>query len=258
MPETVMITGASGGIGEAIATLFAKDRCRLILVARSGGRLEEVAQGYRESFGVEVHTMPADLSDPDAVESLAAQLRKKGLKIDVLVINAGYGLNGPAIEMDRERQLGIIDLNVRALADLTLRFLPDMVARGSGGIMQIASIAGLTPGPYMAVYYASKAFVLSFSEAITKETEGSGVTITTVLPGLTDTNFARRASMDERMARTAHAMEPEDVAEEAYRAFRAGRRQVITGFPNRLLAASTRLFPLRARLAIVRRLHEKR
>ena len=258
MVETVLVTGASGGIGEALATLFAKDRARLLLVARSGGRLEALAAQYRDMFGVEVHTFPCDLSDAGEVENLCAQIAKKGIEVDVLINNAGYGLNGEAVRLEREAQLGIIDLNCRALADLSLRYLPSMLARGRGGIIQLASVAGLTPGPYMATYYASKAFVVSFSQALAKEAEGRGVTITAVLPGFTETGFAARANMGGQVIKRVRGMSADEVAEAAYSGFRKGRRMVITGWQNRFLAAMARFAPTDVKLAAVKWLHDKR
>ena len=257
MTETVLITGASGGIGEALATLFAKDRSRLLLAARSGGRLEQLGAELSQQFGVEVHSFPVDLSSADGVESLYAQIKRKGFHVDVLINNAGFGLNGAAIKLERDAQLNIIDLNIRALTDLTLRFVPDMVVRGRGGVMQIGSIAGLLPGPFMAVYYASKAYVDSFSQGLAQELKGTGVYITCIMPGVTTTGFADRAGMGSVMERTPYVQSAEDVAEEAYKAFRKGRMTLITGAPNRAMGALVKFLPDVAKRAIIARVHGK-
>ena len=257
MAETVLITGASGGIGAALATLFAKDRSRLILVARSGGKLEALAKELSQQFGINVLALPYDIGTPDGVEALARDIEKRGLEIDVLVNNAGFGANGAAIKLDRDEQLGIIDLNIRALTDLTLRFLPSMVARGRGGVMQIGSIAGLMPGPYMAVYYASKAYVDRFTQALVLENAGKGVTIINVMPGVTETGFAARARMGNMMEKTPYTQTPEEVAEEAYKAFRNGKSSIITGAPNRVLGAVSGFLPDGLKKRMVARIHGK-
>ncbi|TMJ35284.1 MAG: SDR family NAD(P)-dependent oxidoreductase, partial [Alphaproteobacteria bacterium] len=176
---TVLITGASGGIGEAFAHVAAGEGHPLILVARTEAELHRVRGVVIARYAVPVTVIVLDLSKPGACDELANELEARKLAPDILINNAGFGLIGKAAELPRENQLQMIDLNVRALSDLTLRFLPAMIAKGSGGIINVASTAGFMPGPNMAVYFATKAYVMSFTEALFEETKGSGVTLTT-------------------------------------------------------------------------------
>lgn len=194
--RTALITGASGGIGYELAKLFAKDHYNLVLVARSGDKLNQVAGQLREQFNVTVNTIALDLAADQAVTMLFERLKGEGMAVDVLVNNAGFGVFGEFAEMPEEGIWGQIRLNVMALTYLTRLFLPAMIARRHGKIMNVASTAAFQPGPLMAVYYATKAYVLSFSEALANEVAGTGVVVSCFCPGATDTGFQKRAGME--------------------------------------------------------------
>ena len=194
---TTLITGASAGLGEGFARAFAAENENLILTARRADRLEALAAELRGKHGVRVDLFPADLADPAAPAQLIAAIDAAGLTVDQLVNNAGYGVRGTFAEEDSNAQLGIIDVNCRALVALSRAVLPGMIARKSGGILNIASTAAFQPGPWMAVYYASKAFVLSFSEALHEEVKPHGVRVAALCPGPTHTEFAGRAGMTD-------------------------------------------------------------
>src|SRR5947208_1335232 len=196
MTHTALITGASGGIGYELAKLFARDRHNLVLVARSGDKLTQVANELQK-LGVNVKTVALDLTQPLAPKFLFDQLQGENVALDVLINNAGYGAYGDFVQMPEEDILGQIHLNITALTQLTRLFLPAMVARRNGRIMNVASTAGFQPGPLMAVYYASKAYVISFTEAIASELKESGVSVTCFCPGATETGFASRAGNDK-------------------------------------------------------------
>jgi len=248
----VLITGASGGIGFELARLFARDHHNLILVARSGDRLAQVASELR-ALGVTVHTYAIDLAAPNASKLLFEQVQSAGLTVDILVNNAGFGAFGEFAQMPEEQIVGQIQLNITALTELTRLFLPAMLARRSGRIMNVASTAGFQPGPLMAVYYATKAYVISFSEAIANETRNSGVSVTCFCPGATDTGFAKRAGNDRsRVFQQFGAMSAEKVALDGYRAVMEGRTLAISGVQNWVVAQSTRFAPRKLVTAISR------
>ena len=211
--KTTLITGASSGIGYELAKLFAHDHYNLVLVARSGAKLAQLSDEMQRQFGITARALTADLAAPSAPEQLFAQLGKDGIAIDVLVNNAAYGKFGPFSEMSLEEVTGQIELNIVGLTTLTRLFLPGMIARKSGRILNVASTAGFQPGPLMAVYYASKAYVVSFSEAIANELKGSGVTVTCLCPGPTDTGFQGRAGVENsRLFQQFGAMDAKTVA----------------------------------------------
>jgi uncharacterized protein len=250
--STVLITGASGGIGYELAKLFARDRHNLILVARSDDKLAQAAAEMR-SLGVTVKTIAIDLGGPSAAKNLFDQLRNENTAVDILINNAGFGALGKFATMSEENILGQIQLNVTALTELTRLFLPPMLARRSGRIMNIASTAGFQPGPLMAVYYASKAYVISFSEAIANEVRNSGVTVTCFCPGATETGFAKRAGNDHtRVFKQFGAMKADKVALDGYRAVMEGKTLAISGAQNWLVAESTRFAPRKLVTAISR------
>lgn len=252
----VLITGASGGIGYELAKLFARDRHNLVLVARSGDKLAQVAKEL-ESIGVSVRIIALDLTDAPAPKFLFDQLQREGVAIDFLVNNAGFGAYGEFVQMPETEILGQISLNITALTQLTRLFLPPMLARHSGRIMNVASTAGFQPGPLMAVYYATKAYVISFSEAISNELQNSGVTVTCFCPGATDTGFAKRAGNDKsRIFQQFGAMSAEKVALDGYRALMSGRTLAISGAQNWLVAQSTRFAPRKLVTAISRWISE--
>ena len=254
--STVLITGASGGIGYELAKLFARDHHNLVLVARSGDKLAQVAAELRAQ-NVTVKPIALDLAGPPAPKFLFDQLQGEGLAIDILINNAGYGAFGEFARMSNEEISGQIRLNIIALTELTRLFLPPMLARRSGRIMNVASTAGFQPGPLMAVYYATKAYVISFSEAIANEVRNSGVTVTCFCPGATHTGFAQRAGNDKsRLFKQLGAMKVDKVALDGYRAVMAGRGLAISGAHNWLVAQSTRFAPRKLVTAISRWISE--
>jgi len=243
-PETVLVTGASSGIGLELATLFARDRARLVLVARDERRLEALARGLEERQQVTVHVLPFDLSRSDAPARIDAALRERALQVDVLVNNAGFGERGPVAALDLERQLQMVQVNLTAVTHLTRLLLPGLIERRRGGVLNVASTAAFQPGPNMAVYYATKAYVLSFSEALSEELAGTGVTVTCLAPGPTSTEFARRANMlGTRLFSRGTPMSAARAALAGYDGFRSGKVLVIPGFSNRLGTFAVRLAP---------------
>lgn len=256
--QTALITGASGGIGYELAKLFAHDHYSLVLVARSADRLKHVAEELQSQCGVAVKTVALDLSEAWAAKSLFDQLQREGVSVDVLVNNAGFGAFGEFVSITEEEILGQISLNVTALTYLTRLFLPAMLARRSGKIMNVASTAAFQPGPLMAVYYATKAYVLSFSEALANEVAGSNVVVSCFCPGATDTNFQKRAGMENsRLFRKIGAMKVGAVARDGYRGLMAGRTVVVSGIQNWLVAESVRFAPRKLVTAVSRWVSEK-
>jgi short-subunit dehydrogenase len=253
--STALITGASGGIGYELAKFFARDHHNLVLVARSADKLAQVATELQVHGGT-VKTIALDLAPPPAPKFLFDQLA--GTPIDILVNNAGFGAFGEFALMPEEEVLGQIQLNVMALTQLTRLFLPPMVQRRSGRIMNVASTAAFQPGPGMAVYYATKAYVLSFSEAIANELRHSGVTVTCFCPGATHTGFAKRAGTEKsRLFKQLGAMDADKVALDGYRALMGGRTLAISGVHNWLVAQSTRFAPRTLVTAVSRWVAEK-
>jgi uncharacterized protein len=257
-PATV-ITGASGGIGEALVYEFARERPALVLVARSIEALGRVAQQARERRATRVETMALDLERRDAADQLEAALISLGLHVETLVNNAGFGASGAFAGLDEAVETGMVDLNVRALTALCRRFLPGMIERRRGGILNIASTASFLPGPGMAVYYASKAYVLSLSEALAHEVGNTGVTVTALCPGPTVSGFSARAGLEgSTLFRVMPTMSAARVAAIGYRGFRAGRPVVITGWRNRIMVASLRFAPRRIVLGMTSAMHRRR
>ena len=241
--DRVLITGASAGIGAELARYFAAEGCELVLVARRLERLEALADSLEREFRVRCSAIAADLGQPRAGRALAADLERRGLAVDVLVNNAGFGDRGRFAEQDDDRLRQMIDLNVTELVGLTRALLPGMIARGRGGVLNVASTAAFQAGPYMAVYYATKAFVLSFTEALAVELDGTGVGATCVCPGATHTEFAEVAGMADSKLFELSAMGAEPVARLAHRGFRRGRTVVVTGRVNRLGTIFAQLAP---------------
>lgn len=256
--STALITGASGGIGYELAKLFAKDHYNLVLVARSSGKLAQFADELQRQFGISAKAVALDLAAPPAPQFLFDQLQREGIAVDVLVNNAGYGVCGEFAEIPLEENLGQIQLNVTALTALTRLFLASMRERRAGKIMNVASTAGFQAGPLMAVYYATKAYVISFSEALASELEGSGVTVTCLCPGATDTGFQKRAATENSVLfRKLRPMDAKTVALDGYRGLMAGKTLVISGFRNWLVAESVRFAPRKMVTAISKKLLEK-
>jgi short-subunit dehydrogenase len=253
---TVLITGASTGIGLELARLFASGGASakhpaitspydLILLARTRPRLTEVAERLAAEFGVAVQIVTADLSHPKAPEEVFAYLNETGTRIDVLVNNAGFGANGNVAVLDLQLQLEMIQTNVTSLVHLTKLFLPQIIQR-RGKIMNVASTAAFQPGPHMAVYYASKAFVLSFSEALAEEVAPLGVTVSTLCPGPTRTEFQERAGIKNTpMFKGPFTMDAAPVALEGFQGLMKGKRLVIAGPMNKMMVQSLRLSPRR-------------
>lgn len=251
--KTALVTGASAGIGVDLAHCFAKDGYDLILAARSEGALKEVASKIASDHGVKAAAIATDLAAEGAGAKLAADIRARGLKVDVLVNNAGYGHAGSFTSSDLKTQIGMVDLNVRALTELTYVFWDDMLKKGSGGVLNVASTAAFQPGPLMAVYYASKAYVLSFSEALWEEARGTGVKVSCLCPGPTVSKFRERAGTGKtRLARGA-AMPTMAVAKQGYQGFQKNSRVVVTGAKNAFQAGLVKFLPRETLLKIVRR-----
>jgi uncharacterized protein len=258
MDQTALITGASGGIGYELAKLFARDHCNLVLVARSGEKLDKFADELQRQHGVVVKTAALDLSDPPAPQFLFDQLRRENIMIDILVNNAGFGSFGEFATMPLQEAIGQINLNITALTALTRLFVPGMVERGSGKIMNVASTAGFQPGPLMAVYYATKAYVISFSEALANELKPRGVTVTCFCPGATETGFATRAGNDKtRLFQKFGPMDAKTVAADGYHGLMKGKTLVISGMKNWLVAESIRFAPRKMVTAVSRWITEE-
>jgi uncharacterized protein len=256
--ETVLVTGASSGIGAELARVFAEGGASLVLTARSVDKLEALASELREKHGGKVRVVAADLGAQEGPERLLQRLLEEAVQVDVLVNNAGYAGFGHFTETGWAEEAGMLQLNVVSLTELTKRLLPAMVARGRGGVLNVASTAAFQPGPLMAVYYASKAYVLSFSEALAEELRGSGVTVTALCPGATESGFQARAAMQaSRLVKGKRLMDAARVAQAGYDGFRRGRAVVIPGFQNRLLVQSVRFTPRRWVTRIVHRMQER-
>ena len=241
--ETVLITGASSGIGLELAKCFAADGCRLVLVARSQAAMNALAEEMRRKNNIETIVLPADLSLANAPRQVFEKLAAQKITVDVLVNNAGFGLHGGFAELPLERQMEIIKVNIMALVELTGLFLPGMIQRKTGGILNVGSVAGFVPGPYMAIYYATKAFVQSFSEALAEEVSGTGVTVNILCPGPTTTNFGNVARGDKTRFVQSKAMSAEAVAQYGYFAFRNKKVIAIPGLKNQTLVFATRVMP---------------
>ncbi len=239
-----LVTGASSGIGAALAREAAKDRHDLVLVARRREPMQALAADLKAA-GAESTIILADLSKPGAAAVLMRDIEARGIVIDVLINNAGLGDNARFDQADPDKVAAMLQVNVVALTELTRLVLPGMVARKRGGIMLLASTAAFSPGPKMAVYYASKAYVLSFGQAIAHELRGTGVTVTTLCPGATATEFAQGARMEGStlFSGPVRAMRAADVARLGYQGLKEGRAVVITGIFNKIMAASARLSP---------------
>lgn len=257
MQQTALITGASSGIGAAFADVFARRGYRLVLVARSAGKLESLAAQLRQT-GTEVRVLPADLSVAAEVERVFNSLEADGRRIDVLVNNAGVGDFGFFAGSDWNKQATMIDLNVRSLTHLTRLFIPQMLRHGAGRILNVASTAAFQPGPTMAVYYATKAFVLHFSEAIANELAGTGVTVTCLCPGATESGFQQAAAMEEsRLVKGRKLPTSAEVAEYGYQAMVQGKVVAIHGTANYLMANSVRFAPRSWVRQLVRYIQDK-
>jgi len=234
--STALITGASAGLGLELAHLFAADGHGLVLVARRRDRLEALAAELGERYGIEATPIPVDLARSEGPGELYDTVRRAGIDVDFLVNNAGFGTNGPFVELDLQRELDLVQVNIAALVHLTRLFLPAMVERSRGRVLNIGSTAGFQPGPFMASYYASKAFVNHFSEALAVELKGTGVTVTVHCPGATATEFGAIAGNDRsKLFKGKVVADAKEVAREAYESMHAGKRMVVHGLKNRFL-----------------------
>lgn len=233
-----LITGATKGIGNELAKLFAKDGYNLVIVARTETDLEGVGSGLSSIYGINVTTITKDLSEPNGPFEVYDEVRAKGINIDVLVNNAAQGQYGLFVETDIERELEIVRLNIIGYLVLTKLFLKDMVARKEGKILQVASIGSKLPGPMQSVYHATKAFILSHAEALVNELKDTGVTITALMPGPTDTDFFNKAEMEDTvMVQDGNLSDPAKVAKDGYEALMSGQTKVISGLKNKIQVA---------------------
>ena len=243
MTEAVtLITGASAGIGTELARVFASKGHRVALAARRADRLDRLAGEITAAGGKTPIVIACDLQQPDAGDKIAAALEAQGVEVEYVVNNAGFGLFGCSTELDRTEQLNIVDVNVRALTDLSLRF-SDSLIRRRGGILNVSSIAGFLPGPGMAVYYASKAYVLSFTEALRQELAPRGVRVTVVCPGPVPSEFQTRAGFKPGFDSAVLNVCAADVAKEGYRGLMSNKRAVLPGFGIKIVPLLLRLFP---------------
>jgi short-subunit dehydrogenase len=244
--ETVLITGASSGIGLELSKCFAADGCRLVLVARNTAALQSLAAELQQKHKIETFVLTADLSLPETPARIFKELQGRGIVVDVLVNNAGFGALGTFAELPLQRQLEMLQVNITALTELTGLFLPGMIQRQRGGILNVGSVAGFEPGPGMAIYHATKAYVLSFSEALAEELIGTNVTVTALCPGPTTTNFGKVANfLRERQLKKIPKMSAQKVAEYGHDAYRKGRVLAIPGLRNYFLIFLIKVMPRR-------------
>lgn len=255
--KTALITGAAGGIGYELACIFAAHDYNLVLVDRNGPKLVEIAAKFQKEFGNLVKTIVKDLSISTAPEEIFTELQKADINVDVLVNNAGFGIHGLFHETDLATELEMLQVNLVCLTHLTKLFVKQMVKQGEGKILNVSSAAAFQPGPLMAVYFATKAYILSFSEAIANELEGTGVTVTVLCPGSTASGFHERSGMaDSKLLKGKRMMDARTVAEVGFRALMKGQTIVIPGLLNTILAKSVRFVPRNLVTKIVRNMQE--
>jgi hypothetical protein len=251
----VLITGASSGIGLEFSKVFAKHGHNLVLVARSQETLITLKDHIEKSFGVDVKIIIKDLADPYSPKEIYDDVHKSGIKVNILVNNAGFGTYGKFVEQDLIVEHEMIQVNVDALTQLTKLFLKDMLEEKHGKILNVASTAAFQPGPFMAVYYATKAYVLSFSEALAEELRGTGITVTTLCPGPTKTNFQKEAKIDGGKLFGKNIPTGKELAEYGYEAMVQGKRVTVYGFRNKVLAQASRFAPRKIITRMVRKIH---
>ncbi len=253
-PKTALVTGASSGIGRALAENFAQDGYHLVLAARGVAKMQELAADLQKRFGITATVIAADLERPDGAQQLHAEVKRRSIVISALANNAGYGNFGEFKESALAIELAMMQLNMTSLVVLTKLFMPDLLAT-KGKVLNVASIAAFQPGPYMAVYYATKAFVLSFSEAIAEELDGTGVTVTALCPGLTASGFQDKADMNKSaLVKGKKLPTSEEVAALGYRAMQRGQRVYVPGVQNWLFTQSVRVTPRSIVTAMVKKL----
>jgi len=252
--KTALVTGASGGIGKAIAEQFARNGADLIIAARSSATLDSLSAEWSKKYGVKVTAIASDLSRSGAADALADAVQSSGVAVDYLVNNAGYGVFGLFKDSRLDDELAMMTVNMTSLTVLTKRFLPQILER-KGKIMNVASTAAFQPGPYMAVYYATKSYVLSFSEALAAELAGTGVTVTALCPGPTRSGFQEKAAMhDSGLVKNRILAAADQVGEAGFRAMMAGKRVFVPGLINKLLVQTVRLTPRKTVTAIVKKI----
>jgi uncharacterized protein len=256
--EIVLITGASSGIGKELAVCFAADGCDLVLVARRFDLLEKLSRSLCEKYSVVCTPIEKDLGLPDSPPQLYEECMRRGLEIDVLVNNAGFGLNDSFVRADIDRQLAMVKVNISALLHLTHLFLPQMIERRRGGVLNVGSTTAFQPGPFMAVYYASKAFVLSFTEALAAELTETPLTVSCLVPGPTESEFQQIAKMrGSSTLRMLGNKSAADVARVGFAGFRRGKKIILPGVMNRLGVLMTRLLPSSWILKIILSINKK-
>ncbi len=259
MVKTALITGATTGIGLELAKQFAKNKYDLIIVARDQNKLNEIAENLKQQFNVAVLSISKDLSRLESAKEIYAEVKNKYHNIDVLVNNAGFGSYGSFVETDLNNELEMIQLNIMSLVILSKLFLKDMIQNNSGKLMNVASTAAFQPGPFMVIYYATKAFVLSFSEGVSEELNKSNVTLTVLCPGPTNTDFQRRAGNENTKLVTkklAGMMSAEQVAKIGFEGLMKGKRILIPGLLNKLLVHSVRFVPRNLVTKVIKFIHK--
>ena len=254
--RTALITGASSGIGLELARVFARERWDLVLVSRNLSRLDALASELSNQYGISAQPIAQDLSDPEAPSALFEEIQRRSLRIDALVNNAGIGSFGPFMQIGLERDIELLEINVMSLTKLTKLFLAPMLERREGYVLNVASTAAFQPGPLMAVYYASKAYVLSLSEALAYEVRGSGVSVSALCPGATATDFQERAQMTRSKLFRRNVMRADVVAEAGYRGMMQRKAVILPGLANKLIANSSRFAPRSVVVRIVRKVQE--
>ncbi len=257
MLKTVLITGGSSGIGYALAQIFGQNGYKLILIAQDKEKLEKAADRLKQN-GFSVKTLSSDLSDPSSPTTIYEHLQKNKIQIDILVNNAGFATYGEFVETDLEKELAELQVNIVALTHLTKLIARDMVKNRAGKILNVASTAAFVPGPLMAVYYASKAYVLSFSEALNSEFEATGVSVTALCPGPTDTGFAQRGGLKNSKLFQGKNMKAVFVARAAYEGLMKNQAVVIPGLKNKLMVQALRFAPRNAVVKVVKNIQSKR
>ena len=242
--KLALVTGASGGIGETFARFLAAEKYDLLLVARGGDKLTALAKELSAKHGIQAHGFSADLSKPESVAAVEIRLKELNRPLDLLVNNAGFATYGEYKDLDPVREQQMIQVNIATLAALTRSVLPDMVKRRQGKVLNVASTGAFMPGPLMAVYYATKAFVLSFSEAVNEELKGTGVSITALCPGPTASGFQSRAGMEKSsLVKGKNLMDSETVVKAGYRALMKEKAFVVPGLMNKILVVLPKLMP---------------
>lgn len=261
MKKYALITGATFGIGYKLAKLFAADKYNLILVARNKKRLEQISNELTDKYNINVRTIEKDLAILNSAQEVFEEINQENLEVECLVNNAGFGNHGKFWETDLKTELDMIQLNITSLVHLTKLFLPKMIENRRGKILNVASTAAFQPGPFMNIYYATKVFVLSFSEALASELKGTGVSATTLCPGPTKTEFQSRAEINNtRLVKTRimSFMSSEKVAKIGYNGLMNGKRLVIPGLMNRIGVISVKFLPRRLTMSVIRFLNNEK